>query len=664
MPRLALAALGALSLAAARLPAQETAPVATAAPPESFEVDRAAGPLAFDVRFQLADKDEARLQVRFDEVDEPGEKGEQGAKGDGEHEILGLDFQPFEGARFVLSRSTRRQSLVSSALLQVPEPKGLEFVLRFELPQEGGLSVTLPDGMPVLVATTPRAKRMRVEFAASGGVLAFAATKPERSTQLAIDGAREPAFGELARRYPFELVLPYQRDDLGTSFLEKLPKAPAVKEVRVVDRQEVEGGILERWVVAFEENVEAPLVVARPAADAKRPALLCVAGGPKGNAEGAILRTLASAFAAGRTVASFELIGTGERRLTLPHDALRVLELELVGLSSFDGATVEALQVLQWLAGRADVDATQIAIAGAGAGDDVAQRIAREPGHKWEELAKTGAELADDAVRVGDDYLRLRFDSCQLNRARTRREELPPPDRSVPLADRMGRTGDDPRATPNLFPSLFPLVFSAGDAPIEWNDGVPLRKHVTIVASDRGVRVALEEWAARHPANGDETCLAFDLVALEFRGGDHVDPRPVPFLLKLAQLRGDAAEPPRVFADGAAALPLLAMVIESRIALTSFTASHAIPSFELLLARPHAARRAEPELGVLTQGMPTGAFVPNALTRWEIEDAVLELIGRGVAVDWQDPVDALRRPLSRHDRLAMWPRVRHAKFAR
>jgi hypothetical protein len=332
----------------------------------------------------------------------------------------------------------------------------------------------------------------------------------------------------------------------------------------------------------------------------------------------------------------------------------------LVGLSSFDGATVEALQVLQWLAGRADVDATQIAIAGAGAGDDVAQRIAREPGHKWEELAKTGAELADDAVRVGDDYLRLRFDSCQLNRARTRREELPPPDRSVPLADRMGRTGDDPRATPKLFP----LVFAAGDAPIEWNDGVPLRKHVTIVASDRGVRVALEEWAARHPANGDETCLAFDLVALEFRGGDHVDPRPVPFLRKLAQLRGDAAEPPRVFADGAAALPLLAMVIESRIALTSFTASHAIPSFELLLARPHAAHRAEPELGVLTQGMPTGAFVPNALTRWEIEDAVLELIGRGVAVDWQDPVDALRRPLSRHDRLAMWPRVRHAKFAR
>jgi len=58
------------------------------------------------------------------------------------------------------------------------------------------------------------------------------------------------------------------------------------------------------------------------------------------------------------------------------------------------------------------------------------------------------------------------------------------------------------------------------------------------------------------------------------------------------------------------------------------------------------------------------AFVSNALTRWEIEDAVLELIGRGVAVDWQDPVDALRRPLSRHDRLAMWPRVRHAKFAR
>jgi len=63
MQRLALAALGALALAAARLPAQDSAPVATAQPPAPFEFDRSGGhlPITFDVRFQLADKDEARL---------------------------------------------------------------------------------------------------------------------------------------------------------------------------------------------------------------------------------------------------------------------------------------------------------------------------------------------------------------------------------------------------------------------------------------------------------------------------------------------------------------------------------------------------------------------------------------------------------------------------
>ena len=102
----------------------------------------------------------------------------------------------------------------------------------------------------------------------------------------------------------------------------------------------------------------------------------------------------------------------------------------------------------------------------------------------------------------------------------------------------------------------------------------------------------------------------------------------------------------------------------AEIPLASFTAAHAIPSFELLLNRPHDAHRAEPSLGVLTQGMPFEVFVSDVLERWEVEEAVLALRERGLAVDWQDPVDSLRRPLTRHDRLAMWPRVRHAQFAR
>ena len=656
MPRLALAALGALALAA-RLPAQETAPVATAQPPAPFEFDRSSGqlPISFDVRFQLADKDEARLQVRFDEVDEPGEKGEKGekgAKGDGEHEILALDFQPFEGARFVLSRSTRSQSLVSSALLQVPEPKGLEFQLHFELPKEGGLSVTLPDGMPVVVATTPRARKLRVEFAASGGVLAFTATDPERSMRV---GGPGNAFVVTAgAKADASTSSERARRALGPAFTAGLPTAPALKEVRAVDRQEIAGGILERHVVAFEEGIESPLVVARPTADAKRPALLCIAGGLKGDADDAVLRALAEGIAQGRTVAAFELIGAGERRLILPHDALRVLELELVGLSSFDGATVEALQVLKWMAGRADVDAADLKVAGSGAGAFVAERIAAaDPSHPLEQLGRGAADLTDEAVHVGDDYLHLRFDSCQLARARDRREELGAPDRTVALADRMAadRVGSAGARDPSWSVLLSRL----------WKDHA-FHKDVTIVAADLGNPVAIEEWARRRPKLEDEELYVIDPTALAFGAETDVDVGL--FFRELAKARGADAVPPRVFADGAVAIPLLALVVREKIALTSFTASHAIPSFELLLKRPHEAHRAEPELGVLTQGMPEWLFVPDALSRWEIEDAVLDLIGRGVAVDWQDPVDALRRPLSRHDRLAMWPRVRHAKFAR
>jgi hypothetical protein len=333
---------------------------------------------------------------------------------------------------------------------------------------------------------------------------------------------------------------------------------------------------------------------------------------------------------------------------------LRVPELELVGLSSFDGATVEALQVLKWMAGRADVDAADIKVAGAGAGAFVAERIAAaDPSHLLEVLGRGPADLTDEAVHVGDDYLHLRFDSCQLNRARDRREELGAPDRTVALADRMAADRVGPAGTRE--------PRTSGMLPGFWK-AVAFRKRVAIVASDRGNSIAVDEFARRRTALDDEDCFVIDPAALAFGAATDFDVGG--FFAELAQARGAGAEPPRVFADGAVAIPLLALVVREKIALTSFTASHAIPSFELLLKRPHEAHRAEPELGVLTQGLPEWAFVPNALTRWEIEDAVLELIGRGVAVDWQDPVDALRRPLSRHDRLAMWPRVRHSKFAR
>ena len=62
--------------------------------------------------------------------------------------------------------------------------------------------------------------------------------------------------------------------------------------------------------------------------------------------------------------------------------------------------------------------------------------------------------------------------------------------------------------------------------------------------------------------------------------------------------------------------------------------------------------------------MPSFLFPHDVLARYELEDLVLEALAHDVNVDWREPVDALRRPLTRHDRLAMWPRVRHREALR
>lgn len=674
----ALAAAASLGLAmvanlASVAHAQEEPAAPTATPPPAFEFDRAVGPLAFEVDFKLADKDDAHLQILFDEAE--GEKSQQ------EREILSLDFQPFEGARFVLSRSTRSAPLVSSALAQVPEPKDLEFKLKVELPQEGGLAVTMKDGFPIVIATTPRAQRMKVQFAASGAVVAFTATKAERVTRLKLDAAGEAAMAKLVALAESEYVDPDNRihGGLGPAIESEFTAVAPLKQVRAIDRQEAAGGILERLVVEFEEGIESPLIVARPANDAKIPALLVIAGEPDGIASPTVRAALARGIDGGRLVAAFELIGVGERRSSLPHDDLRVPELELVGISSLDLATKEALQLINWRFDRPDVDETSLAVAGTGAGSAVAEQVKsveQKQSHSLtlEKLPSVDkADLPAEFVRVGEDYLHLRFDSCQLLRTLDRREELPAPDDSVPLIDRVRMRGFFAVAGAGLHT----LVVRPGERPVQWHSSSKppkFSKNVIIAVSDRGMRVALEEAAARLPARDDETLVALDPSQLQFvRPGPSETVDVVAFIRALTEARGPNAEPPRIFADGTTALPLLTTLfwldssasdIHVKSPIASFTAAHAIPSFDILLQRPFRAHRADPSLEVLTQGMPMWVFVPNALTRFEIEDVVLALTGRGLKIDWQDPVDALRRPLTRHDRLAMWPRVRHAEFVR
>lgn len=658
---LALAAFALAALASVAR-AQEEQPAPTAKAPDAFEFDRAVGPLAFEVDFKLADRDDAHLQILFDEA--AGESSQQ------EREILGLDFQPFEGAKFVLSRSTKNAPLVSSTLQQVPEPKELEFKLQVELPQEGGLSVTLADGFPVVIATTPRAQKMKVQFAASGGVIAFTATKAERKSKLKLDAKGEAEMaGLLALPPPWEKDFggPPYAPTLGIARLPSEANPPPLKEMRSVDRRELGGLILERFVAEFEAGIESPVLLTRPAGAERVPVLLCVGGSPEGNSDPAILSALGRAAFTKRAIVSFELIGTGERRTALPHDDLRVPELELVGSSSFDVAMVETTQMLQWLRTRTDLDASRIAIAATGAAAPIPEQLTRSlPSLKVESTpppVSTPFEVA--LARIGDDYLHLRFDSCQLERALELREQLPAPDESRDLRPRIHQESCRYSMRP-----LDAIVFTPGEPPVRWitfKDAPPLRSHVTIVASDRGRRVALEEAIARLGVRGEESFVAIDrppLSPVDDASDLKSSGEMGSFLTSLEKARGAKAEPPRVFVDGSAVICMIAALVRDSGPIASFTAVHAIPSFEILLARPFRAHRAHDELGVLTQGMPYEVFVDDVLEDWEIEDAVLFLKSRGVAIDWQDPVDSLRRPLTRHDRLAMWPRVRHAEFVR
>jgi hypothetical protein len=649
--------------------AQEEQPAPTATPPPAFEFDRAVGPLAFEVAFKLSDKDDAHLQILFDEVED--DKSVQ------EREILGLDFQPFEGARFVLSRSTKSAPLVSSPLQQVPEPKELAFKLKVELPQEGGLAVSMADGFPVVIALTPRAQKMKVQFAASGGVVEFTATKAERVTKLKLEPAGEKVMAGFVALDPLRLS---EWRSFGWGVAQELQAPGPLKQVRTVDRREIAGGIVERLVVEFEEGVESPLVLARPKGEAKLPALLILAAELNGIQAESVRAAFVNGIAEGRLVAAFEPIGAGERRSILPHDDLHVPELELVGTSSFELAAIEMEQIVVWLRARPDVDPDKITLAAAHINVDgapiaqEAQMLEHRAGRHVdiERLDEAPSDLPADVVRVGDDYLHLRFDSCQLVRALERREELPPPDTAVPLQDRLY----DAWAGAVDVGGVFTIVFTPGAAPVRWySSDTPPRfsKHVTIVASDRGMRVALEEASRRLGVRADETFVALHPAGLEFVCCGAKSLALEGFFHDFGTAIGPNAEPPRIFADGNVALPLLTTLLRCDTAveasavkfpISSFTAAHAIPSFDILLQRPFRAHRADPSLEVLTQGMPDWVFVPNALTRFEIEDVVIALTQRGLKIDWQDPVDSLRRPLTRHDRLAMWPQYRHAEFVR
>jgi hypothetical protein len=620
----------------------QAAPQAEAIPklPAPVVVDRRFAPVELTLAFQLGEEHRSRLRVSFE--GEPGQ-GEGGAASR-ERCTLALDFDPLDGARFSWSRSLGDAAPLRAALTNVPEPKGLDYKVRLLLHAGRGLEALLPDGAPILAATTPASGRLTISFESEGDVLGLTASAPvtvgDASVAAALAKDERPG---RARPDPSPVVDPAAWSRLSPFELEG--EIPSLLHVEPLDRLEVPEGVVERFELELAESERVPVLVLTPA---KRDgtAALVVAGGEPGKAAPAALAQVAALAARGAVVVAFDLLGSGERRELQPCDRLEDPELLLVGDSADRRAAIEIVQLLAWAKERIDgAPAFELTV------DAATTRSLARTGARFvlraldpTELPPASASLVA-AATFGEELVRRRFDSWLLTLALEKRETLSPPDRSRPLASRLVAASSPNRPVSSFVP--------------------PPGYGVTLAASDFGAKSAWHAFAPRPDLAGDSFVVLDDGpdeigddVALERRVGAVTSE-----LVRIANASRGAPKT-RLFGEGSCGVVMLLAAAMHPGLVESVTVSHAIPSFELLLLRPRDAVRAPPELGVLTQGMPAELFVPGALSRFEIEDCVLELRKHGVLVEWKDPVDALRRPLSRHDRLAMWPRVRREEKPR
>ncbi|MBL8840792.1 MAG: hypothetical protein JNL90_04590 [Planctomycetes bacterium] len=661
------------SVAASAPPATAARAAATARRDErQLAIDARAAPQRCDLRFTLGEEGRSDLAI------------ELRAGPAAPLRRLTLRFEPFEGARWHWTVraadapddrlfDAAGRSTTATPLTHFPEPEGLAYALRFTFHAGGGLTVAALDGTPLLVTTEPAGAPLTLHVASSGAVNDLALTA-------LADDAAAPASAPLAaalRDFDARAAAPAAPAAPAESFAAPPPApgffvaefaprgVPPLFAVRPVDRRVAPEGELERLILEVRPDVEVATLLARPKVPARGGAAatritLLACGAPLGKSEPSALALQAALLAEGEPLVAVDFLGGGERRMNASFDSLDDPELRLVGSSPAEVAADEIAQLLTWLATRPEAtDRTaRLLLDGAAAaalarcGAAVCTPLTEPAAATAVGGAAASATLADAAV-FGEEYLRARYDSDLLHFALARQEHLETPDRAQPLLERMGRL-----EPPNLsLDGALHFSPASGVAPLR-ADGDGGQRFGLLALSDFGPRAAL------HLAVQELAPLPADLALVGFGGPLESLDRAVQQVLTLASAApggaNGAARPIRcrVVAEGAWGVVALLAATHRPELFESLVVRDAPPSFELLLRRPLDAVRAPPRFALLSQGAPLPLYVERALARFELEECVLALRAAGVAVEWRAPVDALRRPLSRHQRLSMWPRVR------
>ncbi|MSR47753.1 MAG: hypothetical protein EXS13_11950 [Planctomycetes bacterium] len=628
------------------------------------------------------------------------------------HWTLRSADQPADVQFDAASRST-----TSTPLTQIPEPKGLHYSLVLDFHAGGGLTVAFADGIPVMAAQFGGTEPLDMTIRTSGELSKLAlgavtAVGDERlATALAAMGHSGKAwiglspwlaapappqgpltysgpgfsFGRLPTDPPEPPPLIFRTTTLDQAAIDRIALPPLVA-VRPLEPRTSREGRLSRFILEPRAGVEVPVVVIEPATrNPAAPLIVLACGGALGKAAPDALTHQAKLAANGQVVVAFDLLGGGERRRNQSYDSLDELELRLVNGDAGDVALEELLQIRRFALGQSfaagsSIELTEVEL------DAAAVRAL--PSTHWLSRANVVASppndasasptLTDSAV-FGEEYLRARYNSELFRLAVARRESVDAPYLEQSLLGRIyhrrNQFGADWRALRWRQDGVIEGI--ENDEPAEERLRSAPRPRATIGVSDFGPRAALFRAIATFPTDAADPPSA-EGAWIGLNGTD-LNSRPLPNddqtgldlalerlidVIHRASVSRDARFPPtkvRLVAEGAWGVVALLAAIQSPEHIESLTVYDALPSFELLLRRPDDAVRADPRFGLLTQGMPAALFVQNVFSRYDLEEVVLALRAAGVTVDWRDPVDALRRPLDRHGRLAMWPRVRHAE---
>ncbi len=633
-------------------------------------LDASSRPQRFELSFVLGEEGRCDLSVELRSTATPTTAP---PASDSTIERLDLQFEPFEGARWhwtvrdAAATDDRAfdaagRSTTAAPLTHFAEPQGLRYALQFTFHAGGGLTVATPEGAVLLVSTLPGPGPRMATVRSSGALhdLTVGELLNVGDADLAAALARLSATATATPPQPRAPPTPTALARVPCFGVELSPRGvPPLYAVRPIDTVTAPEGTIERLILEVRPDVEVATLIARPAVVANRSAAparvtLLACGRPLGKADPELLAACAGWLANGECVATFDFLGGGERRVNASFDGCDDPELRLVGSSPAEVALDELAQISAWMATRPESTGCSIRVVlddvaalalGAGVAVD-GDSIGTGPAAP----RPASVTLADAAV-FGEEYLRARFDSDLLRMALARREHVALPDRQRPLLERMGALQPTPGARPlTLLESRagtvteLPRTVAAG----------ALRADL-ICASDFGPRAALFAGRAEFERLDPQAVLIGCGGAI-----DSLD-AAVATLVELITRRGrdGAAGKCRLFGEGAWGVVVLLAATRAPEQIESVVTRDAPPSFEMLLRRPLDSVRAEPRFGLLSQGQPEALFLTDACSRFELEECVLALRAANVKVEWRAPVDALRRPLTRHQRLSMWPRVRH-----